>query len=146
MTKGEEAKELFMTGLNCAQAVACAFSDEMGMDSELVKKLTTGFGAGIGRMREVCGTVSGTAFVISALYDDDKSGIYKRIQECANEFRNINGSVVCRELLGLSEPGPDSPLAEMRTKEYYKKRPCAELVELSANILEKYISNNPYKN
>ena len=146
MTKGEKAKELFMTGLNCAQAVACAFCDEMGMDEELVKKLTTGFGAGIGRMREVCGTVSGTAFVISALYDDDKSGIYKRIQECANEFRDINGSIVCRELLGLSEPGPDSPLAEMRTKEYYKKRPCAELVELSANILEKYISNNPYKN
>ena len=146
MTKGEKAKELFMTGLNCAQAVACAFCDEMGMDEELVKKLTTGFGAGIGRMREVCGTVSGTAFVISALYDDDKSGIYKRIQECANEFRDINGSIVCRELLGLSEPGPDSPLAEMRTKKYYKKRPCAELVELSANILEKYISNNPYKN
>ncbi len=146
MTKGEKAKELFMTGLNCAQAVAAAFSDEMGMDSDLVIKLTTGFGAGIGRMREVCGTVSGMAFVISALYDDDKSGIYKRVQECANEFRDINGSIVCRELLGLSEPGPDSPLAEMRTKEYYKKRPCAELVELSANILEKYISNNLYKN
>ena len=146
MTKGEEAKQLFMTGLNCAQAVAVAFSNEMGMDSELVKKLTTGFGAGIGRMREVCGTVSGTAFVISALYDDDKSGIYKRVQDCANEFRTINGSIVCRELLGLSEPGPDSPLAELRTKEYYKKRPCAELVELSADILEKYISNNPYKN
>lgn len=146
MTKGEKAKELFMEGLNCAQAVAAAFSDEMGMDSDLVIKLTTGFGAGIGRMREVCGTVSGMAFVISALYDDDKSGIYKRVQECANEFRDINGSIVCRELLGLSEPGPDSPLAEMRTKEYYKKRPCAELVELSANILEKYISNNLYKN
>lgn len=146
MTKGEKAKELFMAGLNCAQAVAAAFSEEMGMDSDLVIKLTTGFGAGIGRMREVCGTVSGMAFVISALYDDDKSGIYKRVQECANEFRDINGSIVCRELLGLSEPGPDSPLAEMRTKEYYKKRPCAELVELSANILEKYISNNLYKN
>ena len=118
MTKGEKAKELFMTGLNCAQAVAAAFSEEMGMDSDLVIKLTTGFGAGIGRMREVCGTVSGMAFVISALYDDDKSGIYKRVQECANEFRDINGSIVCRELLGLSEPGPDSPLAEMRTKEY----------------------------
>ena len=139
MTKGEKAKELFMTGLNCAQAVACAFCDEMGMDEELVKKLTTGFGAGIGRMREVCGTVSGTAFVISALYDDDKSGIYKRIQECANEFRDINGSIVCRELLGLSEPGPDSPLAEMRTKEYYKKRPCADICALAADITEKYL-------
>lgn len=146
MTKGEKAKELFMTGLNCAQAVACAFSDEMDIDKSLVQKLTTGFGAGIGRMREVCGAVSGMAFVISALYDDDKSGIYKRVQECANEFRNINGSIVCRELLGLSDPSPDSPLAEMRTKEYYKKRPCAELVELSANILDKYILNNPYKN
>ena len=96
-------------------------------------------------MREGCGALSGMTFVISALYDDDKSGIYKRVQAVANEFREENGSIVCRELLGLSKPGPDSPLAEPRTKEYYKKRPCPELVELAADILEKYISNNPYK-
>lgn len=145
MSKGELAKEYFMSGLNCSQAVAAAFADEINMPRQLVEKLTIGFGGGIGRMREVCGAVSGMTFVISALYDDDKSGIYKRVQSVANEFRDANGSIVCRELLGLTEPGPDSPLAELRTKEYYKKRPCPELVELAANILEKYISNNPYK-
>ena len=132
MTKGESAKENFMSGLNCSQAVAAAFAEEMNMPKSLVEKLTVGFGGGMGRMRE-------------ALYDDDKSGIYKRVQAVANEFREENGSIVCRELLGLSKPGPDSPLAEPRTKEYYKKRPCPELVELAAGILEKYISNNPYK-
>ena len=153
MTKGESAKENFMSGLNCSQAVAAAFAEEMNMPKSLVEKLTVGFGGGMGRMREVCGGVSGMfmaiglffGFVISALYDDDKSGIYKRVQAVANEFREENGSIVCRELLGLSKPGPDSPLAEPRTKEYYKKRPCPELVELAADILEKYISNNPYK-
>ena len=159
MTKGESAKENFMSGLNCSQAVAAAFAEEMNMPKSLVEKLTVGFGGGMGRMREVCGAcsamfmiagivcgaVSGMTFVISALYDDDKSGIYKRVQAVANEFREENGSIVCRELLGLSKPGPDSPLAEPRTKEYYKKRPCPELVELAAGILEKYISNNPYK-
>ena len=104
MTKGESAKENFMSGLNCSQAVAAAFAEEMNMPKSLVEKLTVGFGGGMGRMREVCGAVSGMTFVISALYDDDKSGIYKRVQAVANEFREENGSIVCRELLGLSKP------------------------------------------
>lgn len=145
MTKGKIARENFMNGLNCSQAVAVAFADEMNMPKELVAKLTIGFGGGIGRMREVCGAVLGMTFVISALYDDEKSDIYKRVQAVANEYKKENGSIICRELLGISKPGPDSPIAEKRTKEYYKKRPCPELVELAGDILEKYISNNPYK-
>ena len=141
----ERAMALFEEGYNCAQSVFLAFSDLHGMDTHMAAALSSSFGGGMGRMREVCGAVSGMTFVISALYDDDKSGIYKRVQAVANEFREENGSIVCRELLGLSKPGPDSPLAEPRTKEYYKKRPCPELVELAADILEKYISNNPYK-
>ena len=76
-----------MNGLNCSQAVAVAFADEMNMPKELVAKLTIGFGGGIGRMREVCGAVSGMTFVISALYDDEKSDIYKRVQAVANEYK-----------------------------------------------------------
>ena len=146
MNKREElARQAFKEGYNCSQAMVAAFSDLMEMDKKTALRLASSFGGGMGRMREVCGAVSGMTFVISALYDDDKSGIYKRVQAVANEFREENGSIVCRELLGLSKPGPDSPLAEPRTKEYYKKRPCPELVELAADILEKYISNNPYK-
>ena len=135
VTKGKIARENFMNGLNCSQAVAVAFADEMNMPKELVAKLTIGFGGGIGRMREVCG----------AVYYDEKSDIYKIFQAVSNEYKEENGSIICRELLGISKPGPDSPIAEKRTKEYYKKRPCPELVELAGDILEKYISNNPYK-
>ena len=145
MNKSDKAKQLFLSGYNCAQAVAAAFAEEMNMDEALVKKLTTGFGGGVGRMREVCGTVSGMAFVISALYDGDKGDIYAIVQENAAKFKKEHGSVVCRELLGLDIKGADSPVPEKRTQQYYKKRPCAELVAMSAGILEDYIKTHPYK-
>ncbi|MGN1419918.1 MAG: C-GCAxxG-C-C family protein [Eubacterium sp.] len=145
MNKKEYAESLFKSGYNCSQSVAVAFAEETGLDKELVARLTVGFGGGVGRMREVCGAVSGMAFVISALYNEDKGNIYKRVQEVANEFRKENGSVVCRELLGLSINGADSPVPEPRTDAYYKKRPCVELVGMSADILEGYIKSHPYK-
>ena len=144
MTKGELAESLFKSGLNCSQSVAAAFSEEMNMDKELVERLTIGFGGGMGRMREVCGAVSGMTFVLSAIYnDDDKSKIYERVQTVANEFKNENGSIVCRELLGLNIKGADNPTPEARTTEYYKKRPCSQLVAMCADILDKYIKSNP---
>lgn len=146
MTKGELAKSYFMQGYNCSQSVAMAFCDEMKMDTEQVKRLTIGFGGGMGRMREVCGAVSGMTFVISALYNEDKGNIYKRVQQVAGEFKEENGSIVCRELLGLEIKGADNPTPEKRTKQYYKKRPCAELVETAGNMLENYLANNPPKN
>lgn len=145
MSKSDKAKQLFMSGYNCAQAVAAAFAEEMNMDEALVKRLTTGFGGGVGRMREVCGTISAMAFVISALYDGEKGDIYAIVQENAGRFKEENGSVVCRELLGLDIKGADSPVPEKRTQQYYKKRPCAELVAMSAEILEDYIKAHPYK-
>lgn len=142
-TKGELAEELFKSGLNCAQAVACAFADEINMDVADVKRLTIGFGGGMGRLREVCGAVSGMTFVISALYgDDDKGAVYEQVQCVANKFREKNGSIVCRELLNLSIKGADSPVPEKRTAEYYKKRPCSELVKIAADILDEYIKTN----
>lgn len=145
MTKGELAKQGFTSGLNCAQAVAAAFCDEMELDEELVKRLTIGFGGGVGRLREVCGAVLGMSFVISAIYSGDKASIYPRVQEVANEYKKQNGSIVCRELLGLDKGAPLSPVPEARTSEYYKKRPCAELVQIAGDILEAYIKANPYK-
>ncbi|MDD6619816.1 MAG: C-GCAxxG-C-C family protein [Eubacteriales bacterium] len=145
MNKKKYAESLFKSGYNCSQSVAVAFAGEAGLDKEMVARLTIGFGGGVGRMREVCGAVSGMAFVISALYNEDKGSIYERVQEVANEFRKENGSVVCRELLGLSIKGADSPVPEPRTDAYYKKRPCVELVGMSADILEKYIKSHPYK-
>lgn len=149
MSKGEIAKKLFLEGYNCSQAVSMAFADEMGIDKEIVAKLASGFGGGIGRMREVCGTVSGIAMVMSMLYGYDdpkdnsqKAELYSRIQILGEQFKKDNGSVVCRELLSLDQKGFDAPTPENRTDAYYKKRPCPELVEYAADILEEYLTKN----
>lgn len=148
MIRAEKAKAYFLEGYNCAQAVAMAFDDLIGMDKNQIAMLTSGFGGGVGRMREVCGTVTGAAFVISALYGyndpkatDEKQQLYANIQQIGNQFAKENGSVVCRELLGLTIKGADSPTPEARTKQYYQKRPCAELVEYSAHLVEEFIKN-----
>lgn len=149
MTKGDIAKNYFLDGYNCSQAVALAFADEMNMEPSFVAKVTSGFGGGVGRMREVCGTVTGMTFVMSALYgyndpkaSTQKAQLYARVQALGEKFKIENGSVVCRELLGLQHNGADSPIPEERTLQYYKKRPCAELVKCSADILEDYINQN----
>lgn len=147
MTRGDKAKEYFLSGYNCAQAVALAFGDIIEMDSSTIATLTSGFGGGIGRMREVCGSISGATFVLSALYGyddpkdiDSKKDLYKIIQQLGTEFKNQNGSVVCRELLSLDSKGFDNPTPSERNEKYYKKRPCHELVKCSADILEQIIN------
>lgn len=145
----EKAKALFHEGYNCAQAVVLAFSDLTGLDERTAVMLSSSFGGGIGRMREVCGAVSGMCMVAGLLYgyDDpkaqtEKASHYARIQQLAADFRNENGSIICRELLGLGG-GASVPIPEQRTDAYYKKRPCAELVAMAAGILEAYIQQNP---
>lgn len=143
INRAEKAKNFFLEGYNCAQAVAMAFADLTDMSEETVAKLTIGFGGGMGRMREVCGAVSGAVFIMGALYGDkSKQEVYSEIQKVAGKFREENGSIVCRELLGLSISGADSPVPEKRTEGYYKKRPCAELVYMSAQILDEKIKQS----
>lgn len=149
MSYKEKAMDLFQQGYNCAQSVFLAFSDRYPMDAELALKLSSSFGGGMGRLREVCGSVSGMFMVAGILYgyDDpkayeEKSEHYQRIQELAAEFTRQNGSIVCRELLGLPA-GKDVPEPEKRTEKYYKKRPCKELVGMAAEIMERYIQEHP---
>lgn len=151
-SRGQRAFELFQEGYNCSQAVALAFSDLIRIDEKLLVRMTSSFGGGMGRMREVCGAVSGMFFVAGALYgyeqpgtagQQEKAAHYERIQELAAEYRAINGSIICRELLGLATCGADQPTPELRTAEYYKKRPCGQLVMLAATIMEAYIENHP---
>ena len=148
MTRPEKAKELFENGCNCCQAVFCAFLDETKLSQEDALRLSAGFGGGIGRMREVCGAVSGMTMVLSNKFasadpnnKEEKAALYSLIQKAAGDFREENGSIICRELLGLSEKKSD-PVPEERTKEYYKKRPCSELVRCAAEIAEKYLNEN----
>ena len=135
----------FKTGFNCAQSVVMAFGDLTGLDEKASAKLASSFGGGLGRLREVCGAVSGMAIVLGILYgyDDPKvpgavSAHYALVQEAAGEFRAENGSIVCRELLGGAPSTATVP--EPRTAEYYKKRPCAELVGSAAEILDRIIT------
>ena len=135
MTKVEKAEELFKSGMNCSQAVFCAFADEFGMDSETAAKVSSGLGGGVGRTREVCGAVTGAALVLGMRHGPDKNAVYPSVQDFIAKFKAECGSVVCRELLagtGATAGGA----AEERTKEYYRKRPCVELVKLAAGFLE----------
>ena len=147
MNHAEYAAELFLNGYNCAQAVAVAFCDVTGMDPKHTAKLASSFGGGMGRMREVCGAVSGMLMVAGVLYgydaaDDEKSKMahYALVQELAGQFREQVGSIVCREI--LKNP-PSDPAPTPRTEEFYKMRPCARMVYLAAKIMEQYIANHP---
>ncbi len=145
----EQAMALFEKGYNCAQAVVLAFADLHGLDQTTAAALSSSFGGGMGRLREVCGAVSGMFLTAGILYGYDDPGAseekaehYARIQELAAEFEKRNGSIVCRELLGSGRKR-DEPTPEARTAEYYKKRPCKELVGDAAEILEGYIKEHP---
>lgn len=143
--RGKKAASLFREGYNCTQAVCLAFEDLCGLDRETLLKLSSSFGGGMGRLREVCGTVSGMFLVAGILYGysepkdfEGKKTHYERIQELARRFEEINGSIICRVLLGLDH-NRDCAVSEKRTEEYYKKRPCATLAGIAAAILEEYI-------
>lgn len=150
-TRGELAGEYFLSGYNCSQSVVKAFADLIPVDAETLLKMSSSFGGGMGRLREVCGTVSGSFLILGALYGYDgpetgekKAVHYARIQEFARAYEEKQGSIVCRELLGLKEKR-QAPTPEARTAEYYKKRPCKELAVFAADLLEAYIREHPYE-
>ena len=147
MDRCKYAAELFVGGCNCSQAVFAAFADVMNMDRDTALRLSSSFGGGMGRMREVCGAVSGMLLVAGILYgydtpgdDSIKAEHYQRIQDMAGQFRTEAGSIICREIL-KNPPSDPSPTA--RSEEFYKMRPCTRMVYLAAEIMSNYISANP---
>lgn len=143
-----KAKEYFKQGYNCSQSVVLAFADDFDIDKEMLLMLSSSFGGGMGRLREVCGAVSGMFMVAGLKYGyysptdkGKKTEHYKRIQELAEKFKEKNRYIVCRQLLGLGE-GKSNYVPSDRTEEYYKKRPCVELVGDAAQIIAEYISEN----
>lgn len=140
----EIAEKYFTDGYNCAQSVLLAFSDELGVDTDTAAAISAPFGGGMGRLREVCGAVSGMFMALGCLYGkyspDDaeaKKQQYADVQALAHKFEEINGSIICRELLGLE--GKSAPTPEKRTLEYYKKRPCKDMVGDAAEIFAEYL-------
>lgn len=142
--KVEKAKDLFKSGYNCSQAVLGVFCEELGLDFNTAMKISCSFGGGMGRMREVCGTVSGmfmaVGLALASASDSpvEKGEHYKRVQELARRFKERNGSIICRELLQGVESST-SPNPSERTETYYKKRPCVDLVGDAVEILEEYL-------
>ena len=146
MDHGIKAAELFLSGYNCAQAVAMAFSEETGLTEQQSARMVSAFGGGMGRLREVCGAVSGMFFVLGNLcgYDDPgddagKKRLYAQVQALAAEFREENGSIICREI--LKNP-PSDPNPNPRTAQYYAQRPCERMVYTAAKILEEFLEEN----
>ena len=146
MNHTEEAQRLFMQGYNCAQAVFCAFRDETGLSLEDAARLSSSFGGGMGRLREVCGTVSGALLALGMLrgYADPqdpelKKAHYKLVQEYARRFREENGTIICRELL-KNVPVTLGDTPEPRTPEFYARRPCLRLAGQAAAILDEMLS------
>ena len=149
MNEKERAVELFKEGYNCSQSVFVAFAHRFGIDEKTAKMISAGLGGGLGRMREVCGAVSGAAMVIGSIcapVDGKDSGSkmknYELVREFADRFTERNGSIICRELLGLDVKMEKSAEPEKRTAEYYKKRPCVDLVADAAEILTELIEKN----
>lgn len=146
----QRAVDNFMQGYGCCQLVVAAFADLYNLDYTMAKRIAAGFGGGVGRMRMMCGAVSGIVILagldrgqIDGADRKGKSMCYKVVQELLDEFKVQNGSVVCAELLGLKghEKAQSSYVASPRTAEYYKTRPCAAKVESAARIFAEYLMN-----
>ena len=147
MDHGMKAAELFTQGYNCAQSVAAAFCDVTGLDEKTAARMASPFGGGMGRMREVCGAVSGMYLVLGWLYgydtpgdDVSKKALYADVQAMGARFREQAGSIVCREI--LKNP-PSAPNPTPRTADFYQKRPCARMCLLAGRILDDYIAAHP---
>lgn len=139
----DKAVEYFESGYNCAQAVFLTFAPLFGIDKDTALKLSSSFGGGMGRLREVCGAVS-AMFAIAGLKSgytepdniEVKTRHYELIQHLAHEFKKAHKTIICRELLNMPE-GADTPVPSARTEQYYKERPCAKFIRTAAEIIEK---------
>ncbi len=142
----KEAEKLFQDGYNCSQSVFSAFSDLYGIDRDTALRLSASFGGGFGRMREVCGAVSGMCMVAGLetgssmrMDTEGKKHNYEVVRRLMEKYKDTNGSIICRELLGLDKAKQEGATPETRTSEYYKKRPCLELVKEAAQLTEQLL-------
>ena len=149
-SRQQSATDNFHQGYNCCQAVLLAFSDILKADPGTLKTIASGFGGGMGRLREVCGAFSGMVMMagfISPAADpsvkEDRTKNYALVQQFAEKFKELNGgSIVCRELLGLAKnAAQESPVPSDRTADYYKKRPCPVIIGNAAKIIAEYLTN-----
>ena len=147
ISRKDKAMDLFSQGYNCAQAIVLAFSDLVPVDYNILAKMSSSFGGGMGRLREVCGAVSGMFMVLGMLYgyDDAKNDaakklLYTRVQAMASDFKEEYGTIICRDLLGVD--GSQKPTPTPRNPEFYEDRPCLAFVGSAARIMSEFIEEN----
>ena len=140
----ERARNYFLQGYSCAQSVLAAFAEPIGMTEERALMLSSSFGAGIGRLREVCGALS-SLLMIQGLTEgyatssaEDKAAHYERVQALCGRFREEMGSIICRDLLGAQ--ASTVPVPDARTNAYYASRPCLKAVECAARLGAEIVS------
>jgi C_GCAxxG_C_C family probable redox protein len=113
MTKAEDAAALFQQGFNCTQSILSVFAPDFGLDRDMARRISQGFGAGIARTDKMCGSLSAAIMLIGLRYGgiraDDiaaKEKTYAVVGEFLQEFKKRHGSVACTDLLGynLSDP------------------------------------------
>ena len=145
MEKKEKAIKYFRQGYNCAQSVFLTFAEDYGFDKETALRLSSSFGGGMGRLREVCGAVSSMFAIaglekgyVSANNDEIKAKHYELIQNLADKFKQEHNTIICRELLGLPD-GADEPIPSKRTEQDYQDRPCERFIETAVELIEKEI-------
>ena len=147
------AVDNFMQGYGCCQSVVAAFADLYGFSDEQAKRVSAGFGGGVGRLRMMCGAVSGIVILVGmdcgqteGSDRQGKSTCYKVVQELLHESEEENGSLICADLLGLNgKVVRGNYQASERTAEYYKSRPCAAKVESAARIFAHYLEQKDSK-
>lgn len=140
------AEKYFREGYNCSMAVIKTFEDLFKEeDIDLLLRVSSPFGGGFGRMREVCGAFSSLTIIVGLLFGystpekgEKKKELYSLLQDLASKCKSLNGSIVCKELLGLKEYTL-SPKAEERSEEFYKKRPCIGIIRNTTSVLEEYL-------
>ena len=138
------AKEKFLSGYNCAQSVFFACLDDKQISKDAALKIATGFGAGLGRMQEVCGAVSGAIMAMGLKYgrgeSEDKNTsevTYQKTQDIIKAFEKIHGSIICRELLNGCDLLTEEGQTEFRDQGLLQNT-CIKCVETAVRLLEKF--------
>ncbi|MBD5522089.1 MAG: C_GCAxxG_C_C family protein [Lachnospiraceae bacterium] len=143
--RADEAEKLFRSGYNCAQSVFAAYADLFDMDFETALKMSGALGGGVGRMREVCGTVLAMSMIAGLKEgnadpenEEAKEHIYALVRRMSNMFKERQGTIICREILGI-EGMEESAKPSVRTPEFYASRPCAGIVRCAAEIIDEVL-------
>lgn len=143
--RADNAYELFMEGYTCSQSLFASFADIFGFDRDTALRTAAGLGGGVGRMREVCGVITSASLILGLKYGatdgcdkESKALTYEKVREFSEKFKEKEGTIICRELLGLDKP-EESHIPEERTAEYYENRPCPRLTREAAEILEEML-------